>query len=664
MSDELNVKIVVDAAQLQSGMANAANAVQSASVRMAESLKAAGMSAADAASALKNLGFSASESSAALKTVGLAAAETATQAQVAANSFNGMDRAMAMASGRIAGMAAGAGMLGGQLGRVAAYSPTLGPLLAGAFPVFAIAAFADIAAKLPEFFKEAADAVGGFSTEVKKAYAEVVSSNTQMLLENTRLKIQTEALNEIGAKGAAKYGIAIRDNVDAQKAWGATSAELLGMQQSLVAKINELTAAPSTVPFAQIAAEEWGKATTNVGQLRTELEEVNKALEAATRAQKELSEVGAPKAQAEQHTAGIEASQKALEEFNKEQEREGKEAEEAAVKRGNAEREAADAKERVDEEMAASSAEMAKHDLESWRSALVAKTALTEEQGKAQLAQIRANAELSEKVTAQHKGAGSPEIKNEAFAAYQQEVMAIQQLIAAEDQLQQKLKATGAAADDPKVLDSQKRQLELTQQMNAAMNAYLGTVHKVDEAWTADVTKAVNGVSAEFSRGVVSWMNGQQTFGRAMQHVWTSFADTVVSSLIKAGAQMIAQAALQKSISKSSQLSAAETAASNTWASVSAIPIIGPFLAPEAAAAAFAGVLAFDSGGMVPGYGPVPAIVHGGEMILNQSQQKALGSSGDTFHYHAGAGADTEQTRASSKEFFKLAKRELRRRSR
>lgn len=598
-------------------------------------------------------------------------------------------------------MATGMGMAGSALGRVGAYSATLGPLLAAAFPValIGLAAFAVVhvyeelrklgmqaevnAEAWQKINHESTAAMESATTEIDRLderLAELTSGKMAALqmemlhigdgavamsgrLSGLFDRMGTQLSKEVSTWEKIKEfvtwvnnkGLSLPDQGEAAKAFGSALSETLDTK-GLAAGIDLVNA--QIVKLNGLIAK--NPDDQGMKEYADQLIRVQGLLEEQVTLEDKKKQVN----QAEQGKEATEASQKALEEFNKEQEREGKEAEEAAVKRGNAEREAADAKERVDEEMAASSAEMAKHDLESWRSALVAKTALTEEQGKAQLAQIRANAELSEKVTAQHKGAGSPEIKNEAFAAYQQEVMAIQQLIAAEDQLQQKLKATGAAADDPKVLDSQKRQLELTQQMNAAMNAYLGTVHKVDEAWTADVTKAVNGVSAEFSRGVVSWMNGQQTFGRAMQHVWTSFADTVVSSLIKAGAQMIAQAALQKSISKSSQLSAAETAASNTWASVSAIPIIGPFLAPEAAAAAFAGVLAFDSGGMVPGYGPVPAIVHGGEMILNQSQQKALGSSGDTFHYHAGAGADTEQTRASSKEFFKLAKRELRRRSR
>ncbi|MGC1485348.1 MAG: hypothetical protein WA789_16265 [Candidatus Acidiferrum sp.] len=109
--NELNVKIVVDAAQLQSGMANAATAVQSASERMAQSLKGAGMSAVEAASALKNLGFSTQESAAALQKVGLVAAETAAEVETTTVALGGMDRAMAMATGRSRAWRAGSAWL-------------------------------------------------------------------------------------------------------------------------------------------------------------------------------------------------------------------------------------------------------------------------------------------------------------------------------------------------------------------------------------------------------------------------------------------------------------------------------------------------------------------------------------------------------------------------
>jgi hypothetical protein len=61
-------------------------------------------------------------------------------------------------------------------------------------------------------------------------------------------------------------------------------------------------------------------------------------------------------------------------------------------------------------------------------------------------------------------------------------------------------------------------------------------------------------------------------------------------------------------------------------------------LAPAAAAAAFAGVMAFEEGGEIPGEGAVPIIGHGGETVVtkaltDQVKNNAGGGSGHNFHF-------------------------------
>jgi hypothetical protein len=67
------------------------------------------------------------------------------------------------------------------------------------------------------------------------------------------------------------------------------------------------------------------------------------------------------------------------------------------------------------------------------------------------------------------------------------------------------------------------------------------------------------------------------------------------------------------------KMSDAKVAAANAYAAVSAIPVVGPFLAPAAAGAAFAGVMAFERGGEIPGNGAVPIIGHGGETVVTKA---------------------------------------------
>lgn len=77
---------------------------------------------------------------------------------------------------------------------------------------------------------------------------------------------------------------------------------------------------------------------------------------------------------------------------------------------------------------------------------------------------------------------------------------------------------------------------------------------------------------------------------------------------------------IQQATGAESRLDSAKTAFSNTYAQVSGWPVVGPVLAPEFAAAAFVGALAFDVGGVIPGSGAVPIIGHGGERVLTQGQ--------------------------------------------
>ena len=99
--------------------------------------------------------------------------------------------------------------------------------------------------------------------------------------------------------------------------------------------------------------------------------------------------------------------------------------------------------------------------------------------------------------------------------------------------------------------------------------------------------------------------------------------------------------AAQKTADLSSILKSASTAAAGAYASTSAIPIVGPALAPEAAALAFAKTAAFAVFDVGTPYVPNTgiAMVHQGEAIIPASMNKnGLGGmgGGDT-HFHVSA---------------------------
>jgi hypothetical protein len=166
----------------------------------------------------------------------------------------------------------------------------------------------------------------------------------------------------------------------------------------------------------------------------------------------------------------------------------------------------------------------------------------------------------------------------------------------------------------------------------------------------------------------VSWIDGTEKFGSAMQHVWTNVANTIANSLLKTGEQMIANAVLQKSILDGTKVSDAAAAARHTFASVAAIPIIGWALAPEAAAAAFAAVMAFERGGITPAGGPTLAMLHPKEMVLDQTLTRHVmesagngGGSSTAIHAHFYGAQPKSGADMSESDLVALIKRAQRR---
>jgi hypothetical protein len=128
-----------------------------------------------------------------------------------------------------------------------------------------------------------------------------------------------------------------------------------------------------------------------------------------------------------------------------------------------------------------------------------------------------------------------------------------------------------------------------------------------------------------------------QDVERAELKIANAIAKTTARSIIEGGNMAKAFADLGKSMSSAAldsviqmetvegrkKLIKAKGAASSAYTSVfenMAIPYpINQILAPIAAGAAFAGVMAFEQGGMIPGTGPVPIVGHGGESVVTKA---------------------------------------------
>ena len=224
-----------------------------------------------------------------------------------------------------------------------------------------------------------------------------------------------------------------------------------------------------------------------------------------------------------------------------------------------------------------------------------------------------------------------------------QEMGVIKQEMASLSTTMQRLKADMADIEkqpfiseaDQQNLKQYAQELQRLQSMLDGLGLKYATLSKQIQTASQSMQLAADKAFDTFNQGFITMIEGGQTFGRTMQKVWTEMATTVISASLRIIEQMIVNAALQKSIASATRLSDAEAAARHTYASASAIPYVGWIIAPVAAAAAFAAVLAFEKGGLIPGASgqAVPMIGHAGEMVLPQHishfvQMAAANSSG------------------------------------
>lgn len=204
------------------------------------------------------------------------------------------------------------------------------------------------------------------------------------------------------------------------------------------------------------------------------------------------------------------------------------------------------------------------------------------------------------------------------------ELRAFHQQVIAEDErfLQQEIAIASAAGELDKVKELQKQLEQVRHQGNMEwIKDTAATTAKVEE----EIRQAVQKMQTDFNQLFAKALTGQETWAHAAESLYRQVADTFIENILKMAEQYLVGLALQRTGQLSSIEHAAATAAANTYASVSAIPIVGPVLAPPAAAAAFAAVLAFEAfeqGGIVNGRSgmPVPIMAHAGERVLSAPQ--------------------------------------------
>ena len=192
-------------------------------------------------------------------------------------------------------------------------------------------------------------------------------------------------------------------------------------------------------------------------------------------------------------------------------------------------------------------------------------------------------------------------------------------------------------------------QLESLEQSHALKMQTIGnqTVMEQSRTWGQMFSTMQSGFASVLQR----FMTGAASLTQTVRGLFAAVASSVANTLAQLAAHniatMIQQAAVGKSLRAKEIMQDASKAASGAYAAIVGIPYVGPFLAPAAAAVAYAGVMAFDS---AEGGYDIPSNVnpivqtHKNEMILPAKYADTIrnladngGGGGDTHHWHVQA---------------------------
>jgi hypothetical protein len=165
-------------------------------------------------------------------------------------------------------------------------------------------------------------------------------------------------------------------------------------------------------------------------------------------------------------------------------------------------------------------------------------------------------------------------------------------------------------------------------------------------------TEAMADIQAGLQSAIAATLKGTQSIGGMFKAMFASVLDALANMLAKMAAQWLMEQVREKLFGAVTALSKikdhAAVAGAAAYASTAAIPVVGPVLAPGAAAQAFAGAMSF--GAAIPfaarGY-DIPAGInpltqlHQKEMVLPAEHAETIrgmagkGGGGDTWHIHA-----------------------------
>jgi len=199
-------------------------------------------------------------------------------------------------------------------------------------------------------------------------------------------------------------------------------------------------------------------------------------------------------------------------------------------------------------------------------------------------------------------------------------------------------------------INAQLEELEMKHQ--ATMR---GIQHKATMEQMKDWKGMFDAIQNSLASVVKGLMNGTMTMGKAIKTLFAGVLDAVVNTLAQMAAKWIMQKVIEMIWGKTAAISGvaanAAVAGSGAYAATASIPYVGPFMAPAAAATAYAGAMSFGAGlaaekgfDVPAGMNPITQL-HQKEMVLPANIAQPLrdsldgggGIGGGDYHLHVHA---------------------------
>jgi hypothetical protein len=674
--DQLNVRIVVDASQLEGGMREAASTVGAASEQMRDKFS----QLASAAIVSKTANLELQNSLTTLARSGLAPthdqveevaksmfdAAVATDALKSAQqeAYPALDRTAASANNArsaMMGLTNEMGLRGNRaLSTFISQSQTLGPILNAAFTGIAVVGFIQLAVQAGQKLTELIEKTWIFTDAQKEMYQGQIEANKQIAQLNDQhakalRDIQVVGLSlaqaeQLRAKWAKEDADGLKGTVKGKQDQLAIETRLLATLRERQATETEMAGDPGTGQAVAVPVD----LSKDIEKQEQAVERLNKEL-GVLRAQLLLADDAAKGAGLKAGIEGAKEDQKAM------------------------------LKQREEADMLNAALQRIKNEL--FRLAEAQKTLAREE---TQFGDSAATKQAQDELRALiEKNAAERKFRDDRERDAEQE--SVKEIGIRERQVQEELRLGQITAiqarDQLNQLAKQKLQIEekylddriaeitarlltddektyaqdlaewsklLTDKKKAEQN-YIAERQKNNEGAATREAKVWQQLGQEIGRSfdgaIRGLISGTETFRTAFIRMGEQILEDFLGILVKMVEQWIVQHIFMEIFGKATNMSgiasAAALAGANAYASTAAIPLIGPALAPAAAATAYAGALSFEglasaAGGMLQVPDNMLAMVHKDESILPSwaatplregLRAGGLGSKGLTVHF-------------------------------